>query len=426
MLFTVTAPVRAEPITFQSHGANLQGALVSPPRPIAAVILLHGSGPDGGQDYRAQAEMFAAMNVAAFIYDKRGWQRSGGDWHERNVALLADDAIAAARLLRQALKIPVGYWGISQGGWVLARIAATDRDASFLIGVAAAGISPVQQELWHKQRMMETAQYPLWARRVADHFWSGALGLMVRLDRHPDFMPKLLEGERAASSFGLDYDPLHDWRMSKAPLLLLHGAKDLIAPSWDGGRRIRAVRPTGSITVVKVVPAASHAITTKTTGLAFDWGEAYDPVYATTMAAFIADPSKLASVSQQSPAATNTPWPARRPLAAYTTLGSLILLPIVLLAALLKTPGRLSKMQALTGLAGYSALVSLLAYAIYPHGSFYSASNLFPIWGWLVPLFAAATVSLCVVILVQAARRREASLALLSSGTTLAFAFLWF
>jgi pimeloyl-ACP methyl ester carboxylesterase len=63
----------------------------------------------------------------ALVYDKRGAGKSGGEFEgqqsvsEKNIALLADDAISALKKLSShpALKgIPVGFAGISQAGWI--------------------------------------------------------------------------------------------------------------------------------------------------------------------------------------------------------------------------------------------------------------------------------------------------------------------
>ena len=86
------------------------------------------------------AERFAKEGIAALVYDKRGAGKSGGEYKgeqsvsEKNIALLAEDAIAALKKLsgHPSLKgIPVGFAGISQAGWIGPLAAAKSNLAKF-------------------------------------------------------------------------------------------------------------------------------------------------------------------------------------------------------------------------------------------------------------------------------------------------------
>lgn len=389
-----------------ADGRRLYGELTIPDRAWAGVVIIHGSGPDGALDYAHQSDVFNAMGIATLAYDKRGWNKSGGDWHRRTVQLLAADANAAARTLRARLGLPVGYWGISQGGWVLARAGAADPEAAFLIGVAASGVSPFQQERWHKDQMMRAAGYPAWARRTADRYWSAALDLMIRLDRYPQFWPGLLEGERAGSSFGLAYDPAHDWKRTRAPLLLLYGTEDRLQPWFDSGRRIAANRDAGSATVVRNFRGASHAITRATTGLAFDWGEHDDPLYASTMGQF-ANSALAGKLKVTKPPETVGRWPVRPPLAAPFALLGLVGLPILLAIGLRYSRTRIARSLSILGFACWAILLTTIVGAIHPHGSFYEPSARFPAWGWGLPGLFVAGLVVATIALMRTALGRE-------------------
>ena len=90
----------------------------------------------------ALAERFARDGIAALVYDKRGAGKSGGDYEgnqnvsEKNISLLADDAVSALQRLaaHTALKgIPVGFAGISQAGWIAPLAAERSELAKFLV-----------------------------------------------------------------------------------------------------------------------------------------------------------------------------------------------------------------------------------------------------------------------------------------------------
>jgi dienelactone hydrolase len=145
--FFVSAPgfgetPRVEEIEFASHGATLSGSIVFPEnqRVHAAVVFIHGSGKQTRN--LALAERFAREGIAALVYDKRGAGKSGGDYEgeqnvsEKNIALLADDAVSALEKLANhaSLKgIPVGFAGISQAGWIAPVATQKSNLAKFLV-----------------------------------------------------------------------------------------------------------------------------------------------------------------------------------------------------------------------------------------------------------------------------------------------------
>ena len=137
-----SAEPRIEDVEFESHGVTLSGSIAFPEeQPIhAAVVFIHGS---GNQSRNLNvAKRFAEAGIAALVYDKRGAGKSGGEYEgnqsvsEKNIALLADDAVAALEEFARhpALeRVRVGFTGISQAGWI-APIAAQKSDhVSFLV-----------------------------------------------------------------------------------------------------------------------------------------------------------------------------------------------------------------------------------------------------------------------------------------------------
>jgi pimeloyl-ACP methyl ester carboxylesterase len=134
--------VHFEEVQFSSHGVALSGSVALPAReePRAAIVFIHGSGK---QTRNLQwATRFAEAGIAALVYDKRGAGKSGGDYEgdqsvsEKNISLLADDAVAALEALarRPALRNKaVGLAGISQAGWIAPLAAQRSKTASFLV-----------------------------------------------------------------------------------------------------------------------------------------------------------------------------------------------------------------------------------------------------------------------------------------------------
>jgi uncharacterized protein len=139
---SVRENLRVEEVEFTSHGAALSGSIVFPVnQPVrAAVVFIHGSGKQTRN--LILAERFAKEGIVALVYDKRGAGKSGGEYEgrqsvsEKNIVLLADDAISALTKLssHSFLKgIPVGFAGISQAGWIGPMAAEKSNLAKFLV-----------------------------------------------------------------------------------------------------------------------------------------------------------------------------------------------------------------------------------------------------------------------------------------------------
>jgi pimeloyl-ACP methyl ester carboxylesterase len=147
--------VVTEEVEFKSAGVSLSGTLLYPDatRPIAAVVLIHGSGPEPRMMWWARP--LAADGMAVLTYDKRGAGRSGGVYEgdnnvsAANLNLLAQDAVAALEVMSRHPRLqnlPLGFLGASQAGWI-APIAATKSSATDFIVLSSGPVTTVAEEL---------------------------------------------------------------------------------------------------------------------------------------------------------------------------------------------------------------------------------------------------------------------------------------
>ena len=135
---------RTEDVKFTSAGCTLAGTLLTPKHPVAAVVLVHGSGQE--KRMLGLATRLAGSGLAVLTYDKRGVGESGGVYvgpevgtnnvDAANLDLLAADASAAASAL--AAQLParnrnVGLAGGSQAGWVIPLAATKNPAVGFMI-----------------------------------------------------------------------------------------------------------------------------------------------------------------------------------------------------------------------------------------------------------------------------------------------------
>jgi len=178
-----------ENLEFHSGGSTLSGTIVfpeeSPPR--AAIVLIHGSGRATRMLWLAH--LFASEGIAVLTYDKRGVGRSGGQFvgglsaaSTANFDLLAQDAVAGAAAISQHPRLrgtPVGYVGLSQGGWI-APIAATKPPVVSFIAVFSGPVTTVSEEghfsnlaendstFWKTHTRQEVAEYMKSVSHVPD------------------------------------------------------------------------------------------------------------------------------------------------------------------------------------------------------------------------------------------------------------------
>jgi len=182
---------RIEDVEFVSHDVTLSGSIVFPEQaPIhAAVVFIHGSGKQARN--LAVAKRFAEDGIAALVYDKRGAGRSGGEYEgnqsvsEANIALLADDAVAALEKLSRhsALKeVRLGFSGISQAGWIAPLAAQKSKHARFLLLWSSPVCKVSEEDIFSKYTVDgDSVTVPSYAEalraRTERYIWPDFLGV---------------------------------------------------------------------------------------------------------------------------------------------------------------------------------------------------------------------------------------------------------
>lgn len=261
----------------------LSGTLLRPPEGSRhpGVVLLHGSGPGPRAPLRPMAARFAADGYAALIFDKRGSGESTGSWADASLDDLATDALAAASFLRTQAGIDaahVGAWGISQGGWVMARAIARDGNAfTFAVVVSGGGLKPIDVERSDYRAALDRAGVRDAAQRepmaLVDRYFdylrtgadrSGLERAIVDARSNPWFpavdVSRVLpsEGSRAKWQWVADYDPATDLSRLLVPTLVVLGGRDRpeltaqMERAWQdafaaaGNRRATIVEFTGA------------------------------------------------------------------------------------------------------------------------------------------------------------------------------------
>lgn len=274
-------------VSFQNDNITLSGTLLTPKGEgrFPTIVYLHGSGPMTREGFRQYAEEFAKMGFASLFYDKRGAGSSEGSWLTSSLNDLAGDALAAIQFLKNEEKIDserIGFWGVSQAGWIAPIAVSHSKDVAFMILISGGGASPRESELYSyhqnfkKQNFSESEMNE--ASKILDLYFN-YLGtgqerseLLDKLEsiqgnRLNSFAQQLgriipSESNRVNWSWVSTYTPLSDIKNVGCPILLLFGDQDTNHPTKLAVERWREGLNIGgnSNATVVVFPSAGHGI----------------------------------------------------------------------------------------------------------------------------------------------------------------------
>lgn len=257
------APLREAEFTIDSLPVRLVATLYAPDAsaPVPAVLLLHGSGPDGRDNpyYHELAEAFGRRGIAVLVYDKRGSGASTGDWREAPFTALIDDAEAALRSLKRHPWIDstrVGIWGGSEGATLVPLLAARVGGAAFVIIQSMSGVPFGEQYLYQAAR--EFAGSP---RDSADAVALVRAKLAYVRERSPwshyDSLARASAGRRFAAyatpgtadswwwrwyATKVDVSAVPTLAALRVPTLAIWGAEDVLVPAHASRAAVLAAR----------------------------------------------------------------------------------------------------------------------------------------------------------------------------------------
>lgn len=273
-------------VTFRNAGAVLSGTLLLPRStgPHPGIVFLHGSGPEirwGTPLFLA--DRFARRGVAALVFDKRGAGQSTGDWRTVTFVELADDYLAAVRLVQQQPGVnpkQVGIYGHSQGGTISPLIASRSNDVAFVIAAAAIGGPAYEQDFYRAHNVLvdrgfnesEIAAamgfYRMWITVARTGEGRNELDQAIAKSKNEKWFrivappPKENWLWKWYPPVG-NYNSLPFWEKIKVPVLLIYGERDRNTPVASSLAAIdQALRVAGNRDYTEVIlPRAVHNLT---------------------------------------------------------------------------------------------------------------------------------------------------------------------
>jgi dipeptidyl aminopeptidase/acylaminoacyl peptidase len=237
-------------VFFENGPITLSGMLFLPNGngPFPAVVMIHGSGTSKRNSpwYLSVTKHLQGNGIAVLLPDKRGSEKSGGDWKKATFHDLAADAIAAIRYIQSQKTFAysqIGVMGFSQGGWIapVAVVEATESELiSFVVSMSGPGVTTDEQLLYEEtNNLAGYGTYHFIARLIAP--------IAVKVIKKKDWWG-MIGG----------FDPLPYWSKVNIPVFMAFGEKDKNVPVAESVRKIKALNKQNITT--KIYPQLGHGL----------------------------------------------------------------------------------------------------------------------------------------------------------------------
>jgi dienelactone hydrolase len=264
---------RTEEVTIGKGDWQLPGTLALPTGKarVAALVLVHGSGPNDRDEsigpqktFRDLAEGLASRGIAVLRYEKRTRYAAAKLGSIKNFTVqdeTVDDALAAVEFLRGRPELDparVFVLGHSLGGYLIPRIGQRDPKLAGLISLAGAA-RPLEDIIVEQYLYLASLQgNPPEAQEPINKIKADAQRVKaLKADT------KLAPGDllfQCPPSYWLDlqgYDPAMQARTLKQPMLILQGERDYQATMTDFARWQAALKDRPNVRF-RSFPALNH------------------------------------------------------------------------------------------------------------------------------------------------------------------------
>lgn len=312
--------LKQEEVSFRNGDVTLAGKLTAPSTkgPHAAVILIHGSGPEDRDYLGPWIDFFARHGIAVLSYDKRGVRDSTGDWKRAGFEDLAGDVLAGVELLKRRKDVnpkQIGLWAISQGGWIAPLAASRSRDVSFIVLHAGAGVPVAQNGLLAIESELRAYGFPeeeitqaIAYYKFNDDFTRSGEGWdkLQEAYRHAkarnaewlleEPQPKDFWFRQSYRRF-MDFDSAPLWEKVSCPVLAFFGELDLTVPPEPNKKALDNAlnKANNKDYTIVVLPKGNHLFLKAETGVQTEYPQLknFIPGYFNTMKDWLVKRVKL-------------------------------------------------------------------------------------------------------------------------------------
>jgi dipeptidyl aminopeptidase/acylaminoacyl peptidase len=237
-------------IYFRNGDLQLAGMIFVPEGegPFPVSVIIHGSGSSrrANKWYLSVIRYLQENGIAVLLPDKRGSERSEGNWIGADFETLAGDTMAAVDYVRNQKLFTysgIGLTGMSQGGWIAPIAAVQDKDIAYVVSMSGAGVT-TKQQLAHEE-----------IQNISHYTWPFVARILA-----PITARRILKMDHVKPYAG--YDPLPYWKKVDVPVFFAFGENDENVPV---DASIEVLKKNLNIDLIKVYPHGGHAIKDKET-----------------------------------------------------------------------------------------------------------------------------------------------------------------
>jgi len=184
--------------------------------------------------------------VVVLLPDKRGSEKSEGNWRTSSFEDLSTDTLAAIEFLKTQQDVPltnVGIVGMSQGGWIAPIVASESSDVGFVVSMVGSAVTPAEQLVYEENHNLRQMGFLPGVSNVI----ALASTAYIRNVAQAEFWDRVA-----------NYDPVPYWQEVNVPALALYGADDTNVPSEESAKRLNALGKPNLR--VKIYEGSGHAL----------------------------------------------------------------------------------------------------------------------------------------------------------------------
>ena len=209
------------------EGFQMAGMLFLPEGegPFPTAIIIHGSGTSRRDSvwYLSVAKHLQDNGIAVLLPDKRGSEKSEGEWVGANFEELATDTLSAIEFVKDQQMFEystIGLIGMSQGGWIAPIVATKTDDVSFVVSMVGGAVTTDEQLLHEEINNIAPYTYTFIAKLIAPITTNN----LKQLDHVSAFM---------------GFDPIPYWKDVQVPVFFAFGENDKNTPVDASIERLR-------------------------------------------------------------------------------------------------------------------------------------------------------------------------------------------
>lgn len=244
--------LKYEEIFFQNKVQNLDlsGMLFLPEGhdPFPAVVIIHGSGTSQRDSlwHLTLVHHLQENGIVVLLPDKRGSEKSQGNWRTSSFEDLATDTIAAVEYLKEQNHVGVsqiGIIGLSQGGRIAPIVATKSSEVSFVVNIVGASVTAHEQLLYEENNNLRDMGF--------------VPGISNAISYLSTFILRKFSQKDFWDAIG-NFDPLPYWQDVNIPTLVMYGSEDPNVPTIESKRRFEALNKQNII--VYIYEGSGHAL----------------------------------------------------------------------------------------------------------------------------------------------------------------------